>query len=41
MCDRFVLLSAGKVRGAGTLGELRARVGAPEAGLEEVFLALA
>ncbi|MBX9823886.1 MAG: ABC transporter ATP-binding protein [Xanthobacteraceae bacterium] len=41
MCDRFVLLSAGKVRGAGTLGELRARVGAPDAGLEEVFLALA
>ena len=41
MCDRFVLLSAGKVRGAGTLAELRARAGSPDAGLEEVFLALA
>ena len=41
MCDRFVLLSAGEVRGAGTLGELRARIKAPDAGLEEVFLALA
>jgi ABC-2 type transport system ATP-binding protein len=44
VCDRFVLLSAGRVAGEGTLDELRARAGlasAPErAGLEEVFLAL-
>jgi ABC-type multidrug transport system ATPase subunit len=40
VCDRFVLLSGGVVRGEGSLAELRdlARVG--EAGLEEVFLAL-
>ena len=40
VCDRFVLLSGGIVRGAGTLEELRglARVG--KVGLEEVFLAL-
>lgn len=40
VCDRFVLLSSGIVRGAGTLEELRglARVG--KVGLEEVFLAL-
>jgi ABC-2 type transport system ATP-binding protein len=41
VCDRFVLLSAGEVRGAGTLDELRARINAPHARLEEVFLALA
>ena len=41
MCDRFVLLSAGEVRGVGTLDELRTRIKAPNAGLEEVFLALA
>ncbi|MBX9842057.1 MAG: ABC transporter ATP-binding protein [Xanthobacteraceae bacterium] len=41
MCDRFVLLSAGEVRGVGTLDELRARIDAPHARLEEVFLALA
>jgi ABC-type multidrug transport system ATPase subunit len=40
VCDRFVLLSGGTVRGEGTLEVLRglARVG--EVGLEEVFLAL-
>jgi len=40
VCDRFVLLSCGVVRGAGTLEELRglARVGKVD--LEEVFLAL-
>jgi ABC-2 type transport system ATP-binding protein len=41
ICDRFILLSAGEVRGTGTLDELRARAGVPDAGLEEVFLALA
>ena len=52
MCDRFVLLSGGRMRGEGTLEELRARVAVPCDGrspgadaaagqaLEEVFLAL-
>ena len=40
-CERFVLLSAGRVRGVGTLTELRATTGLAEAGLEELFLALA
>jgi ABC-type multidrug transport system ATPase subunit len=44
-CDRFVLLSNGRVRGEGTVSELasRARSHNPQgafAGLEEVFLAL-
>jgi ABC-2 type transport system ATP-binding protein len=43
-CDRFVLLSAGRVRGEGTVKELAAlaaRHGSPPlADLEEVFLAL-
>ena len=39
VCDRFVLLSGGQVRGEGRLDELRARVGAA-GGLEDVFLAL-
>lgn len=41
VCDRLVLLSAGRVAGEGTLAELRARAGLPgEADVEEVFLAL-
>jgi ABC-type Na+ transport system ATPase subunit NatA len=40
VCDRFVLLVDGRIRGAGTLAELRARTGMAQAGLEEVFLAL-
>ena len=48
VCDRFVLLSGGRVRGEGTLDELSRRAGQtpregsePERGdLEEVFLAL-
>ena len=40
VCDRLVLLSRGCVAGEGTLTELRAQTGLPEAGLEEVFLAL-
>ena len=45
LCDRFVLLSGGRVRGEGTLAELTAAAGLAEGGtahaLEEVFLALA
>jgi len=40
VCDRFVLLAEGRVRGVGTLAQLRAQAGKPTAGLEEVFLAL-
>src|SRR5262249_61519215 len=40
VCDRFVLLAEGRVRGAGTLAELRAHAGNPAAGLEDIFLAL-
>ena len=40
VCDRFVLLSDGRVRGAGTLDELRVRAGRALGGLEEIFLAL-
>jgi ABC-2 type transport system ATP-binding protein len=39
-CDRFVLLSDGKVVGEGTLDELRTRSGLQGTGMEEVFLAL-
>jgi len=40
ICDRFVLLADGAVRGAGSLDDLRARSGEAAAGLEDVFLAL-
>lgn len=44
VCDRFVLLSSGQVRGEGTLAEVMTqaadRGGTPVAGLEEAFLAL-
>jgi ABC-2 type transport system ATP-binding protein len=40
ICDRFVLLAGGRVRGTGTLDELRKRTGQIDAGLEDVFLAL-
>ena len=40
VCDRFVLLAGGRVRGSGTLDELRRRTGQVRAGLEDVFLAL-
>ena len=39
-CDRFVLLSNGRVCGEGTAQELAARTPNAGAGLEEVFLAL-
>lgn len=40
VCDRLVLLSAGQIVGEGSLEELRARTNLPEAGVEEIFLAL-
>jgi ABC-2 type transport system ATP-binding protein len=40
VCDRFVLLADGQVRGIGTMNELRARTGKASARLEDVFLAL-
>src|SRR5215211_2192861 len=40
ICDRFVLLADGRVRGIGTLADLRTQTAMPAAGLEEVFLAL-
>jgi ABC-2 type transport system ATP-binding protein len=40
VCDRFVLLADGRLRGVGTLDELRAQAGQPSGGLEDVFLAL-
>jgi ABC-type multidrug transport system ATPase subunit len=40
VCDRFVLLAEGRVRGVGTLAQLQARAGRPAADLEDIFLAL-
>jgi len=40
VCDRLVLLSAGRVVGEGNLAELRALANLPEGGVEEIFLAL-
>jgi len=40
VCDRFVLLADGAVRGAGTLDELRTQTRLTSASLEDVFLAL-
>ena len=40
ICDRFVLLAGGRVRGTGTLDELRAQTGHSATALEDVFLAL-
>jgi len=40
ICDRFVLLAGGRVRGIGTLAELRTHTAKPAAGLEDIFLAL-
>jgi ABC-2 type transport system ATP-binding protein len=40
VCDRFALLADGRVRGVGTIDELRARTGRPAASLEDIFLAL-
>jgi ABC-type multidrug transport system ATPase subunit len=40
VCDRFVLLAEGRVRGVGTLAQLQAQAGKTTADLEDVFLAL-
>jgi ABC-2 type transport system ATP-binding protein len=40
VCDRFILLSDGRVAGEGTIDELRAQASLSGAGLEEIFLAL-
>ena len=40
VCDRFILLSGGQVRGIGSLSELRTQTGMPRGSLEEIFLAL-
>jgi ABC-2 type transport system ATP-binding protein len=40
VCDRLVLLSAGRVVGEGTLEDLRIRAGKPQGSLEDIFLAL-
>jgi ABC-2 type transport system ATP-binding protein len=40
VCDRFALIADGRIRGTGTLAELRTRIDAPQAALEDIFLAL-
>jgi ABC-2 type transport system ATP-binding protein len=40
VCDRLILLAGGRVRGSGTLDELRARSSMPAVSLEDIFLAL-
>lgn len=40
VADRVVLLADGKLRGSGTMDELRASIGHPQANLEDIFLAL-
>jgi ABC-2 type transport system ATP-binding protein len=40
VCDRFVLLADGRVRGVGTVSDLRARTGIADGSLEDIFLAL-
>jgi ABC-2 type transport system ATP-binding protein len=40
ICDRFLLLAAGRLVGQGSLAELRGQTGLAEGSLEDVFLAL-
>jgi ABC-2 type transport system ATP-binding protein len=40
VCDRFILLADGRVRGAGKLDDLRSRTGLADGSLEDIFLAL-
>ena len=40
VCDRLILLAGGRVRGSGTLDELRTQASLPAGSLEDIFLAL-
>ena len=40
ICDRIVLLADGRIRGQGTLADLRARTNLPNGTLEDIFFAL-
>jgi ABC-type multidrug transport system ATPase subunit len=40
VCHRFILLADGRVRGVGTLDDLRVRTGIADGNLEDIFLAL-
>ena len=40
VCDRLALLADGRIRGVGTLEELRRRANRPGANVEDIFLAL-
>jgi ABC-2 type transport system ATP-binding protein len=40
VCDHFILLADGRICGAGTLHDLRARTGLTSGSLEDIFLAL-
>jgi ABC-2 type transport system ATP-binding protein len=40
VCDRFILLADGRIRGAGTLNDLQVQTGLAEGSLEDIFLAL-
>src|ERR1700681_168494 len=40
ICDRFILLADGRVRGARTLGDLRTQTGISAGNLEDIFVAL-
>jgi ABC-type multidrug transport system ATPase subunit len=40
VCDRFILLADGHVRGVGMLNDLRERTGIADGSLEDIFLAL-
>jgi ABC-2 type transport system ATP-binding protein len=40
VCDRLILLAGGRVRGCGTLDELRAQTSLSAGSLEDIFLAL-
>jgi ABC-2 type transport system ATP-binding protein len=40
ICDRIVLLADGRIRGQGTLADLRATTNLPDGTLEDIFLAL-
>ncbi len=39
-CDKFILLHNGEIRAQGTLAQLRSQFQAPEASLDDLYLAL-